>query len=274
MDLLDHLSKLLPDIVSPLGLVLSLLLVSLLLRKRHKLRTAASLLAVVVLVFFSLPLTSNFLVATLENRYPPIPIAQLPESDVLVLLGGSVKLPMAGMERAELGPSGDRLALTSSIYKAGKVKKILISAGNLFRPDHLESEAEYTAKILSEWGIPRHDMILEEESGNTYENALYTKQLLKSEEADSVLLVTSSLHMPRARALFCAAGVNTLGVTANHWNTMANPISKSNWFPQAVSFRSSSRVIREYMGIVVYGLTKNLDTKALNHDQPCSLNQL
>lgn len=338
--LFNHLSRLLPDIVSPVGLVIILLLLALLAGRGSRLRGTLVVSGLTILVFFSLPLTSKMLIATLEDRYPALPMEAVPEADTIILLGGAVNLPHAGLTRPELGPSGDRLALTAALWHAGKAPKILISAGNLAAPEGLSPEAVYTADILASWGVPRTAMVLETVSGNTYENARLSVEKLQqaaargnggtpaaptaadasaadqaaaseqpdagpdagpderpgkstdesagklanksaSEPADgaaerrqpAILLVTSAFHMPRARALFCAAGLETTAVTANHWLNGTTEIGWNNWLPQAVALSGSSRVVREYLGMLVYHFLGRIDISAMAHDQPCSASQ-
>ncbi len=277
MTLFNHLSRLLPDLASPIGLVLALLLVAVLAGRRARLRGICLVAGVTVLIVFSLPLTSKTLIASLEDRYPALEMEAVPEADVIILLGGAVNLPHGGLTRPELGPSGDRLALATALWHAGKAPKILISAGNLVTPAGLSAEAVYTADMLESWGVPREAMVLETASGNTYENARESMEKISkagtSTEEPVVLLVTSAFHMPRARALFCAAGLDTVAVTANHWLSGANDIGWNNWLPQAISFAGSTRVVREYLGMVVYHFLGRIDLGALGHDQPCSASQ-
>ena len=275
MTLFNHLSVLLPDLVSPLGLAVILLLAALVATRWPRLRATLLVSGLAVLIIFSLPLTSKILIASLEDRYPALTTEDVPDADVIILLGGALNIPHGGLTRPELGPSGDRLALATHLWHAGKAPTILISAGNLVTPEGLSAEAVYTADVLESWGVPRDAMILETASGNTYENArLSMRQLESRGSADgkqpTVLLVTSAFHMPRARALFCAAGLETIAVTANHWLNGNSEITWTNWLPQAIAFSGSSRVLREYLGMLIYYLLGRIDLDALRHDQPCS----
>ena len=72
-------------LISPLGTVLSLGLCALLLLRLGWRRTGGwmGLLAVVWLWFWSTPAVSNAARAQLEQAYPPVAVAQLPQADAL-----------------------------------------------------------------------------------------------------------------------------------------------------------------------------------------------
>ena len=46
-------------------------------------------------------------------------------------------------------------------------------------------------------GVPEEAIILEDKAKNTYENVMFTKEILDSREWDKILLVSSPYHMRR-----------------------------------------------------------------------------
>lgn len=50
-------------------------------------------------------------------------------------------------------------------------------------------------------GVPAADILIEEESRNTYENILYAKRLADARGLRKVLIVSDPLHMKRAVAM-------------------------------------------------------------------------
>ena len=50
--------------------------------------------------------------------------------------------------------------------------------------------------------MPRQAILLESESRTTYENAVGVKRLAAANNINTILLVTSAFHMPRAVAIF------------------------------------------------------------------------
>jgi uncharacterized SAM-binding protein YcdF (DUF218 family) len=64
------------------------------------------------------------------------------------------------------------------------------------------SEAEASAQLASELGLPASATLLETRSTSTYENARYAAQLLSDPRSRRILLVTDAYHVFRARRIF------------------------------------------------------------------------
>ena len=64
--------------------------------------------------------------------------------------------------------------------------------------------------LLLRLGVPDEAIVMETQSRNTAENALYTGEILRERGFARVLLVTSALHMPRAMKLFRARGIDAV----------------------------------------------------------------
>jgi uncharacterized SAM-binding protein YcdF (DUF218 family) len=58
-------------------------------------------------------------------------------------------------------------------------------------------------------------IVLEERSRSSYENAVYSVELMQKRGLNHALLVTSALHMPRSQALMRAAGVDFVPVATD-----------------------------------------------------------
>lgn len=67
-------------------------------------------------------------------------------------------------------------------------------------------EATAVAQFLTAYGVPREKIFLEERASSTHECALQTKQLIASWPGRRVL-VTSDVHIFRAKRAFLAAGL-------------------------------------------------------------------
>ena len=110
-------------------------------------------------------------------------------------------------ERINFLRSTDRILQALELYKEGYIKKIFISggSGNILNQEHKESLILYN--YLVKIGIPAEDILVEEISRNTYENAVESARILKPEINDhSYLLITSAFHMRRANSCFTKAG--------------------------------------------------------------------
>ena len=102
-------------------------------------------------------------------------------------------------------------ALTGIIVLAGDANRIS-EAGRLARiyPNLkiVVSDRKDMSEALAELGggIDPSRIVLETQSENTYENAIYCAELVKPKPHEHWLLVTGALHMPRAIGSFRTAG--------------------------------------------------------------------
>ncbi len=229
----------------PAGLGL-LILAALALWRRRRLWVAVCLaLALLTLGLPSLPVVSVGLRGSLEQRYPPSAAEDLPQRDVIVVLGGFVGGPIPPRLTSNLTAASDRVRHAAHLFAAGKAPLIVASGGG---PPDAASEASLIADLLVEFGVPRNAILIEAESRTTYENARFTRVLLEQRGPQTVLLVTSALHMPRALATFRAAGVDVVAAPTD-FEIVEEGIG---WLPDAEALEGSTRAIKEYLGMVVY----------------------
>ena len=245
------LSKLLPQLVYPFSLILWFLVLAFLslLLRRGKLAGVCLSLAVTIILVCGSPLSGEFF-RRHEQQYLPVAIHQSPVAGAIVLLGGDVRLPLK--PRLESEVRGNRVVHTYRLYRAGKAALIVISGGNVFPQENLLGEAFYTAALLQDWGVPQDAILIEDKSRNTYENSVNTKNLLNSRDIDTVLLVTSAFHMPRALATFTTTGLNAIPSPTNYSMVGYSRPKILDWIPSLGNLGKMQAVMREKLGIVVY----------------------
>ena len=73
-----------------------------------------------------------------------------------------------------------------------------------------EGDGDTAPRLLDALGVSADRLVLENKSRNTYENAVFTKELVTPKPGETWLLVTSAFHMPRSKALFDKAGFPTV----------------------------------------------------------------
>lgn len=73
-------------------------------------------------------------------------------------------------------------------------------------------EALVMRDYLLAHGVPEEDILTDPDSYNTRQNIRNAAELLKSDGAEKVLIVTSDYHLPRAMALAEDEGLNATGV--------------------------------------------------------------
>ena len=190
--------------------------------------------ALVALWVAATPILANWLKLRLEAQFPPQSIERLPQSDIVIVLGGV---------GADVGDPANRIMYALRIYRAGKAPLILVSGGN---------DAQRIADLLVKLGAPSSALILETESRNTRENAVNTAAVFKQHGWRNGLLVTSGAHMPRALAAFQKVGLNVTPAAMDiHPGQLLFP-SFLDLLPDAFALALTMSAIKEMIGLCVY----------------------
>ncbi len=246
--------KLLTFFITPLGLTFSGFTAGLIfgLLGLKRIRTLFVWAAIALLLVLSTPVVARSLLGNLESQFPQKAIDQFEPRDVAVLLGGVFKQMRQEPYQRDAGDAVDRVIFTARLYKAGKVRKVIVSGGNLPWHSGAPSEAKLVSQLLSDLGVPAHDQLLDTESSNTYENALATKTIWETQSFKSGYLVTSAWHMRRAYAVFQKQGLTVAPSATDH--RVAQPVWETilDLLPTAAALHMTSVSFREHVGYWVY----------------------
>lgn len=255
------LSKLLPLFVYPLGFSCILLLVALwLCFKRSRWTFVPVLLAFVILMTASNVKFSNSLVTSLERQY--LPLENTPKAGAIVVLGGATRNQESPRIIPDMSERGDRLLYGVKLYKDGAAPYILLTGGRIKWYGNDSSEAEDMATLMEIMGVSRENLLLESRSLTTYENAVYTKEILDRRNIKKIILVTSAAHMPRSVAIFKKQGIDAIPAPTDFLvsdrNLIENNISTQSriisLFPKPESLDRTTQVLKEYIGKYIYRL--------------------
>ena len=133
---------------------------------------------------------------------------------------------------------------------------ILISGGTgdlPFNRDVVSDENEAITRFLRGAGVRAGELLFENKSRNTHENAVFTARFLRERaNTDRYVLVTSAWHMRRAVGCFQKAGVVVTpfpGGFRSHPRTFA----PGEWLlPNAQAFFDAHVLVREIIGYATY----------------------
>lgn len=186
-------------LLSPLPIIIILFLIGIgnLFNRRKK----SGLLLIVISIFMYWASTDAFIdkkLYNLEAVYSPITEDNLKRGEIYVLLGGGIITTTVEGNIPGIMPSV-RILKTAEYYKKYP-KKIYISGGSPLQ--NQESESSVYARELISLGVNPTDIIIEDNSKNTNENALFIKEKLNSIENKNIILITSAFHMKRSVAIF------------------------------------------------------------------------
>lgn len=254
-----QLSKVATVFVMPLGIFLALAAAGCLFvasgRKRAGLLMITTALAGLWLA--SMPLTARLSLSALEAHYPVIAVDEVAGADVAIVLGGAVEGPVPPRRAPDLGDAADRVLAAAELYRAGKVRKIVVSGGNLPWGAEVEPEAETIRGLLISWGVAAQDIVTGGTSRTTAENAREVLSIWPSLDASSALLVTSAAHMTRAIATFRKAGL-PVSPFPTDVRAPERPFTILDLLPDAIALKASSDAAKEALGLLVYRLRGDL----------------
>lgn len=245
------LSKVLLFLLFPLSWAI-ILFIWMLLSKSEKRRRVLRIAILVLFIVF----TNPFIYRAFVLAWQPGPV-ELPAGkkyEAAILLGG-----MAGYdkyERGHFGLAADRFIQAANLYHTGTVNKIIISGGTGSLMQNEPAESFFLQKAFISNGVPDSAVIIESRSRNTYENAVYSKQI-----ADSLrlpppyILVTSAMHMPRSVRVFKKAGSDIIAFPCD-FRVTPQKFSLDNYIlPNANLMNEWGIFIKEIVGLWVYKLT-------------------
>ncbi|MSO54169.1 MAG: YdcF family protein [Rhodospirillales bacterium] len=203
-----ELSKILWWFVDPANLLLAALIVGTVLlwtRQRRLGVTVVSIAMGLVVAVAVLPV-GDWMTQALENRFPPL--HKLPDKiDGIVALGGVVD-PWISKARGHvsLGGTVERLSEFAALASRYPDAKLVFTGGSGRLMSQELKEATLAAPFLDLLGLDPTRLILEDQSRNTYENAVLSRDLVQPKPDETWVLITSAAHMPRAVGCFRQAG--------------------------------------------------------------------
>ena len=245
IDILIYLHKILPFFISPLGIILLFLIISLFSKKR-----VFVFLAFLVLLVSSNPMVGNYLMKKLEYPYQPIPMSSIKENDAIVVLSGG--LHQAGNKKYSTYEFNDpdRFFAGIDLIKQSKADKLIFTAGQLPWSDNGLPEGYVLKDKAISLGVPGVILVTEKVK-NTYEESIAVTKIVPNNS--SITLVTSAFHMQRSKYLFEKQGFDVMPYPVDFRSSNV----KFNVFyliPHYEALKNSSIYIRENVGRLYYNL--------------------
>lgn len=181
----------------------------------------------------------------------PVQINNLGNYDAGILLGGLSSFDKYG--KGFLNSATDRLVEISILYKVQKIKKIIISGGAVYKDR--PKEADFLYKELLLLGIPASDLVIENKSRTTFENAFYTKKIVDSLQLQPpFVLVTSALHVPRAERVFTKAGLPVVSFPSD-FRVIDKKFDPDDYIIPKINIMNDwSSLLKEMIGMAGYKL--------------------
>lgn len=159
-----------------------------------------------VLALAVLPLLARGVTALAARGHVYVDVAQVPAQPVAIVYGAGIR---NGQPTAVLY---DRVAAAVALYKAGVVRKLLMSGDNRFIDYNEPAVMRRTALQL---GVPNEDIVLDLAGRSTYDTCYRARDIFG---VTSAVLVTQGFHLDRAIVTCRALGIDAAGFVADQRN--------------------------------------------------------
>jgi uncharacterized SAM-binding protein YcdF (DUF218 family) len=243
------------ELLRPISLLVIVTTVGLLSLDRRIGRFLLTLGALGLFALMILPV-QQWLLMPLEDRFTR-PLAP-DHVDGVVVLGGAVN-PVISTERGipSLNAAAERMTEFVALSRRYPSARLVFTGGIGTVMPGVETEAVVARELFTELGLPPERVIYEDRSRTTYENAAYSRDLVKPKPGETWLLVTSAGHMPRSVGVF-----RHVGWTVVPWPTgykTVHAVLPSITEPFSSRMDELDTAVHEWVGLLVYRLTGKSD---------------
>jgi uncharacterized SAM-binding protein YcdF (DUF218 family) len=253
-------SKIFWFVAEPLSLAIGVGILGILLGFTRFARAGRALMAGALIALAAGLLTplGALLLQPLEDRFPPPP-ANIPEPAGIIVLGGAVDA-----ERSEargqfsLTSDGARMTMAVELARRYPAARLVFTGGRGTLLGEGPPEATSARKLWLSLGVPEERMTFESKSRNTWENAVFTRDLVKPKPGEIWLLVTSAWHMPRSAGIFRHLGFDVIPypVAFLTFGDERDFLLPTSVIDKAIMLDYS---VREWIGLLAYRLAGKTD---------------
>ncbi|HYF37772.1 MAG TPA: YdcF family protein [Prosthecobacter sp.] len=238
----------------PVGIVWLLLTLWLVvaLFSRRRLAILPTLAWIILSLTTCTPLAS-WLLADLEEQFPPIKIESLPSADAILCLGGGAEPSFTEPTGVHLKRGADRVPTALLVAAQNKAGTLVLGGGGYPQDGKSHSEADAITAHLQRQQASPIPIVSLGLCADTHDEAEKFAELARQRGWQRVLLVTSASHMPRASATFTKLGLRVTPVPCNYQSSF-NRVGEVEWIhlPHDHNFEVFSTWFHELIGTWVY----------------------
>ncbi|MBN9562430.1 MAG: YdcF family protein [Alphaproteobacteria bacterium] len=186
----------------------------------------------------------------LEDRFPQIanPPAHV---DGIIVLGGAVE-PDITADRGIPSLNGNAERMTEGVTLARRYPnaKLVFTGGRGAVISGSLMEADVARMLFTDLGVAPDRLVMERRSRTTWENAVFTKELVHPKPGETWILVTSADHVARGVGAFRAVGWDVIGWPVGY----KSGHSLLLWLPSSLggSLSQLDEAVHEWVGLVAY----------------------
>ena len=247
------ISKIIDFLFSPLNWIIALFLIALI--SKNEIRKKKFLkLGVFSLLFFTNPFISNLSLLLIPSTENQISLNKNKTAAIALVLGGMISYDDS-KKQVTFNSNVNRITKAVELYKNKKVKTIFISGGSGSVTYSEKREATLLKNYLIKYfNIPNKDILIENKSNNTYENAEFTAEILKKQKLnkEKIILITSNTHYYRAQKCFEKQGIKTFILNEKRTKTREKWMPKNLFLPQSDILFVWDNLLHEIIGVITY----------------------
>lgn len=264
-----YLSKMLPYLIYPAGLITLMLCFGLLFCRKKESKNVIMALVLLFVLICGNKLPGAYLIRKLEQAYPVYDGTET--ADAIVVLGGGTVTKSDPRPTVEINGGGDRILYAVKLFREKAAERIVLGGsyipwrdGQVETEEGISSPASEMAELMTGmFSIPEESLILQDRSVNTYEEAVVDAALLRELGLRRVILVSSATHMRRAVPLFEKQGLEVIPAPTDfsfsdqEWENLLRFDWKTAYtfiIPTIGNMETLQNAVREYLGYFVYHL--------------------
>ena len=251
-----YISKLVWLFFSPDSLLLILMIFSLILlyigeARLAKITLSITSLLLVLIAFFPI---GEWLLYPLESRFQTNPT--LPKKiDGIIVLSGAENPELSSIwKQVELNAAAERDLTFIRLAKKYPNSKLIFTGGSGSLTKQEFKGADIAEKMFRQLDFNTGKIIFERDSRNTYENIIYSKNIIKPNKNENWILITTGWHMPRSVGISCKSGWPVIPFPVDH-QTKKDDLFRID-FDLSKNLKTLKTGMKEWMGLFAYYLSR------------------
>ncbi len=162
--------------------------------------------------------------------------------DCIIVLGGGLR------KGNKIGIStGERLNLAVSLYRK-KHRKIIVSDGSLYKKS---PAVNLIRSFLISLKVREEDIFLEGKSQTTFDNLVFTSEIIRKNNLNNIIVCTSPYHQKRTRKMIKFLKLKNYKIARME---ISEIFSSDNIMQK---FRNMKLVLKEYLSILKFTIKKS-----------------
>ncbi len=218
-------------------------------RWRHAFRLLTTA-AVGFLVLCAFSPMGTMLLRPLEDRFSR-PVLTQPPTGVIVLGGVTDEVITVARDSVALTAGAERLTEAVALLRRFPNLRLVFTGGSGRLEPTPITEAAAARRFWTELGVPVGQMAFEDRSRDTWENAVFTREMLQPRPGETWLLITSAAHMPRSVGIFRQIGVPVTPWPVDYRTTGTNA-DFHGWRNASDMFEALAVASHEWIGLAAY----------------------